>query len=171
MTTVHVNVTAYATTYVATNLVRSIRQMVRACGLDPSYLTNQWETVERGVAAWLGSGHLRALVLEVYDSTRPDGGDLIGRFDFTIDYSYFSDGDGELWLDPDTVAYTIRKNGSYPARCSYRLVADTAPGRPEVSGWRSTTLRSTAGFTRHTVGTAITGGALGASLAYYTKKT
>ena len=50
-----------------------------------------------------------------------------------------------VWLDPDTVSYTVLKNGSYPSRCSYRLIADTAAGYPPVDGWSTTTLRSTAG--------------------------
>ena len=121
------------------------------------------------MAAWLGSQHLRALVLEVFDPAKPAGADLVGRFDFTIDYTYYGDGDGDLWLDPDTVSYTVRKNGSYPATCTYRLIADTAPGRADVPGWSTTAFRSTAAFTRHTVGTAIGGGGLGASLAYYAR--
>ncbi|PZS04864.1 MAG: hypothetical protein DLM56_04575 [Pseudonocardiales bacterium] len=70
-----------------------------------------------------------ALVLEVYDPRDSAGNDLIGRFDFTIDYGYYPDGDGDLWLDPDTVAFAIRRAGTYPAACSYRFVADTEPGR------------------------------------------
>ena len=37
----------------------------------------------------------------------------MGRFDFTIEYTY-CDGDGELWLAPDTVSRTVCKNDSYP---------------------------------------------------------
>jgi Bacterial HORMA domain 2 len=168
-TAVRVNTASYATTHVASNLLRSVRQIVREAGLDPVRLRNDWEVLENGVAMWLGSGHLRSLVLEVYDSTLPAGADLVGRFDFSIDYVYYGDGNGELWLDPDTVSYAVRKNGSYPSRCGYRLVVDTAPGAPTVYGWSNTLFRSTAGFTRHTVGAAIGGGNLGASLAYFTR--
>jgi len=166
--TVRVNTYAYAATHVATNMLRSVRQIIRESGLRIDTIQNQWNVLETGVATWLNSRHLKALVLEVYDPAKPAGTDLVGRFDFTIDYTY-GDGDGELWLDPDTVSYTVRKNGSYPASCAYRLVADTALGRPDVEGWSGTTLRSTAGFTRHTVGTAIGGGSLGAGLSYYTR--
>jgi Bacterial HORMA domain 2 len=74
-------------------------------------------------------------------------------------------GDGDLWLDADTVAYAIRKNGSFPGRCLYRIVIDNAPATPRFPGWAATTYRSTAGFTRHVVGTALGGGSLGAGLA------
>jgi Bacterial HORMA domain 2 len=166
---VRVNTHTYAATHVATNVLRSMRQIIRESGLRTDTIRDQWVVLESGVATWLGSGHLTSLVLEVYDPAKPAGADLVGRFDFTIDYTYYGDGDGELWLDPDTVSYTVRKNGSYPANCAYRLVADTAPGRPDVPGWSSTMFRSTAGFTRHTVGTTIGGGSLGAGLSYYTR--
>ncbi|GAA4469117.1 HORMA domain containing protein [Phytohabitans houttuyneae] len=168
-TSVRVNTYTHATTHVATNMLRSVKQIIRESGLSTDKIRNQWGVLESGVATWLGSRHLKSLVLEVYDPGKPAGADLVGRFDFTIDYTYYGDGDGELWLDPDTVSYTVRKNGSYPSRCEYRIVAETASGRPDVAGWSSTTLRSTAGFTRHSVGTAIGGGSLGAGLSYYTR--
>jgi hypothetical protein len=168
-TSVRVNTHTYATTHVATSMLRGLKQIIRESGLSINTIQNQWTVLESGVATWLDSRHLKTLVLEVYDPDRPAGRDLVGRFDFTIDYGYYSDGDGDLWLDPDTVAYTVRKNGSYPSRCAYRLIADTASGAPAVPGWADTTLRSTAGFTRHSAGTAIGGGSLGAGLSYYTR--
>jgi len=168
-TAVRVNTYAHATTHVATNMLRGVKQIIQESGLSTSKIRAEWEVLENGIATWLSSGHLKGLVLEVYDPGRRSGQDLVGRFDFTIDYTYYSNGDGELWLDPDTVSYTVRKNGSYPSLCSYRIVADTASGYPPVDGWSTTTLRSTAGFTRHSVGTAIGGGSLGASLHYYAR--
>lgn len=166
MTAVTVNVHTHACTHVATNMLRSLRQIVRESGLSTTKMLEQWDVLERGVATWLASGHLKGLILEVYypADTRDD---RRGRFDFTIDYGYYADGDGDLWLDPDTVRRTVIKNGSYPSNCDYRFVADTKPGEPWVEGWSATTLRPTDGFSRHSVGTAIGGGNLGASLAYY----
>jgi hypothetical protein len=167
---VRVNVHAYATTHVATNMLRGMKQIIRESGLSINRVQSQWAVLEDGVATWLGSQHLKSLVLEVYDPHLPADADLVGRFDFTIDYTYYGDGDGDLWLDPDTVSYTVRKNGSCPARCEYRLIADTSPGYPAVHGWSTTTFRSTADFTRHCVGTAIGGGSLGANLSYYRRR-
>lgn len=168
-TSVRVNTNVYAATHVATNMLRGLRQIIRDSGLSTTRMINQWQVLERGVATWLGSGHLKALTLEVFDPRRHAGADLVGRFDFTIDYNYYGDGDGELWLDSDTVAYAIQKNGSYASDCDYRFVADTVSGRAPVAGWQDTTLRSTVGFTRHAVGTTIGGGSLGAGLTYYTR--
>jgi hypothetical protein len=170
VTSVHVNVSTYAYTHVATTMLRGLRQIVREAGLDPARLIGQWEVLEDGISTWLSSRHLRALVLEVFDPSARSGADLVQRFDFTIDYGYYSDGDGELWHDPDSIRYAVRKAGACTADCSYRVVADTAQGRPDVRGWNSTTLRSTAGFSRHTIGTAIGGGSLGAGLGYYTRR-
>lgn len=166
-TFVGVNVRTYSATFVANNILRSIRQIIRDSGLSTSKMTDQWAALEAGVATWLKSGHLKALILEVYD-LRDILDDRRGRFDFTIDYSY-GDDDGELWLDPDVVSHAIRKNGSFPSQCEYRLVADVSDGAPSVLGWSSATLRSTEGFSRHTVGTATAAAKLGASLAYYKK--
>jgi hypothetical protein len=167
MTSVRVSTSTHSVTHVATNILWGLRRIVRDCGLNQAKISNQWGVLEAGTSAWLTSGHLRALVLEVYDPQRAAGSDLVGRFDFTIDYGYYPDGDGELWLDPDTVAFAIRRAGTYPAACEYRFVADTAPGYPPVDGWSDTTFRSTTGMTRQSLGTGIGGGSIGASLSYY----
>lgn len=169
-TAVRVNTATHSATHVATNLVRSVRALVKGCGLDTARLVGQWEVLEAGVSTWLDSKHLRALTLEVFDPSRKTGDDLVGRFDFTIDYGYYADADGDLWFDPDAVSYAIRKNGSIPARCEYRVVADNSPGRPDVPGWSSTSYRSTAGFSRQSIGSTTGGGSLGVSLAYYSRR-
>ncbi len=166
MTAVHVGSTTHTTTYVATNLLRSLRWLITAAGLDAAKFAGTWSTWEDGVAHWLAQRGLSELVLEVYDpsDTRDD---RRGRFDFTLHYDY--GGDGEMWLDPDIVTFTIKKNGSLPAQCHYRLVAVTTAFATDPPGgiWTSATLRSTAGYRRHTVGTAVAGGTVSASLSYY----
>jgi hypothetical protein len=168
-TAVRVNTSAYSTTHVATNVLRSIRQIVREAGLSLDYLHGHWDTLELGIATWLGSRHLQKLTLEIWDPTKPTGRDLVGRYDFSVTYDYYSDGDGELWLDPDTVSYAVRRAGAVPSRCAYRVIASKAAGAATVPGWSSTTYRSTAGFTEHATGTALGGGPLGVGLSYYTR--
>jgi hypothetical protein len=167
MSVVRANTNVYAATHVAANLMRGIKQIIRESGLDLTKLRSQWEVIENGAAVWLRSGELEALVLEVWDPGILVGNDLVGRFDFVIDYGYYADGDGELWLDPDMVSYTIRKNGGLPSRCVYRVIADTTPNATPIPGWTTTRFRSISGFTRHSAGTAIGGGELGAALVYY----
>lgn len=164
-TAVRVNTATYSATHVATNILRGLKQIIAGCGLDVSKLSRQWDVLENGVAAWVSSQHLQELVLEVWDPRSPSR--LVGRFDFTIDYGYYGTADGELWLDPDTVSWAIKKNGAYPSSCDYRIVADTADGAPSVAGWSSTTLLATDGLSRHSVGTAMGGGSIGAGLSYW----
>ncbi|MEY9912815.1 hypothetical protein ABIA35_009082 [Catenulispora sp. MAP12-49] len=168
-TSVRVNTTTYATTHVAANMIRSLKQIIRASGLDLVHLVDQWEVLEAGVTTWLQSKHLTGLVLEVFDPRERSATSLVGRFDFTIDYDYGADSDGDLWLDPDMIDYVVRKNGVYPAQCRYTFIASTKPGRPAVPGWDGTQFRSTDHLTRRTAGTAITGGVIGAALSYYTR--
>ncbi|MGH9298071.1 MAG: HORMA domain containing protein [Acidimicrobiales bacterium] len=156
---------AHASTFVATGMLRGLKQVIVGAGLRPSRLAEQWPTLEAGVATWLKSGHLRRLTLEVWDPARLDG--LVQRFDFSIDYGYYSDGDGDLWLDPETARQAIRKAGSFPSACSYDIKILTAPGEPYVEGFESCTYRSTSGMRERSVGTAIGGGALGAALSYW----
>ena len=163
-TVVQVNTHTYATTHVATNLVRSLKQLIVSCGLDASKIIGEWQTLERGVARWLGTRHLERLVLEIYAANT---GRLVRRFDFDIDYSYHPSGDGDLWIDPDTVDYAVRKAGQIPADCPYDIFAQTSPGRPDVAGWTTGRLQSTSGLTRISVGAAIGGGELGASLGVW----
>lgn len=163
-TTVQVNTHTYATTHVAANLIRSLKQLVVGCGLDASRLVGSWQTLERGVATWLGTRHLEHMILEIYN---PSTDGLVKRFDFDIDYSYHPNGNGDLWLDADTVAYALAKAGAVPSSCSYAIVAGTRAGAPTISGWTTTTLRSTDHLRRRSVGASVGGGDLGAVLNYW----
>ena len=163
-TSVQVNVTAYATTHVATNLIRGLKQLVTECGLESAKLLGQWQTLEEGVATWLASRHLRALTLEVYKSATNA---LVARFDFDIDYGYNPGGSGDLWIDPDTVSYAVKKAGSVPSSCNYDIFACTRAGRPDVAGWTTGTMRSTTHLDRRSVGASVGGGDIGASLSYW----
>lgn len=165
MSTVRVNTSVYTATHVATNMLRGVKKIITGCGLDATKLAGEWDVLERGITAWVDSGHLQELVLEVWDPRKPD--ELVGRFDFTLDYSYYGSGDGELWLDPDTVAWAIKKKGSFPSRCDYRIIADNLPGAPPVPGWSSTTFQSTGEMRRFSIGTALGGGSTGVGLSYW----
>ena len=165
MSAVSVSTAVYSATHVATNMLRGLKQIVAGCGLETSKIMGEWEVLEDGVSTWIESRHLKKLVLEVWDKKSPTT--LIGRFDFTIDYSYYGNGDGDLWLDPDTVVWAIKKNGSYPSGCEYRVVASTSSGAPSVDGWSSTSLRSTSNMREHSIGTALGGGSMGAGLSYW----
>jgi hypothetical protein len=165
-TFVVVNTYTYAVTYVTDKLLTSIKTIVRLSGLSPDRLTTQWTVLERGVTAWLRTQDLEQLHLEVYHPTTDQ---LVGRWDFQIFYGF--QGDGAFWVDPDAIKYHIQKQGLWPGGCEYRIVATTKHGRPDVSGWSSTTLRSTDGFVKQGVGTAINGSGLSTGTGYWRKAT
>ena len=60
-------------------------------------------------------------------------------------------------------------NAIWPSMCDYRVVVTNKDGAPSVSGWSSTTLRSTDGFVRQSIGTTIGASGLGSSTGYWRK--
>ena len=165
MTTfVTANTYVHTTTYITDKMLRSLLFIIRESGLDPSRFAGDWAWMERGIRTWLGTRDLETVILEVYD---PYDSQLVGRWDFEIVYGYGSHGDGTMWVDTDAIRYAIRKAGLWPSQCAYRLVAVTKPGRPDVAGWSRTTLRSTDGFARHSIGTTIGAVGAGTSTAYW----
>ena len=151
-TLVIVNTYAHSVTYVADKMLLSLKEIIRESGLSPANFADEWSTLQRGISAWLRTRHLQEVTLEVYDS----GTDaLVGRWDFEIYYA--TCGDGTMWVNTEDIRYHIRKAGQWPSLCKYRIVTTTKPGAPAVDGWSATTLRSTAGFVRQSIGTTIDG--------------
>ena len=164
-TAVLVNTRTHAVTHVTNKLLTTIKEIIRQSGLSPEKLSDQWTVLERGLNKWLATEHLEEAHLEVYD---PTTGGFIGRWDFEIFYGY--SGDGSFYLDPDLVKYHILKQGKWPSQCDYRVVVTNKPGRPDVDGWDKTTLRSTDGYVRQSIGTGIDGSGLSAGIHYWRPK-
>jgi hypothetical protein len=163
-TRVVVNTYTHSVTYVTDKMLRSLRYIITEAGLDPCKFLDDWESTEYAARTWLGSGYLRKVVLEIYDSKTEK---LVSRWDFDIDYDYGSDGDGSMWADTDAIRFAIRKCGVIPYSCSYRILMDNAPGRPDVPGWGPASYRSTDGFVRQSIGTTIGTNAIGTNSAYW----
>lgn len=164
MTSVGVHTYTHSVTYVADNILKNLKDIIRLSGLDPSKLVSDWSVLMSGLTTWLTSQHLKSVTLEVYNPAT-DG--LVGRWD--IDIAYGTTGDGSFWTDTDQIKYAILKAGLWPSQANYRIVVDTAEGRPYVAGWSDTSLRSTAGFVRHSLGSTIEHNGLGGSAAYWRK--
>lgn len=163
-TVVSVNTYTHSVTYVTNKLLLSIKEIIRLSGLSPEHLTEQLDVLERGIKTWLYTEHLIMLVLEVYN---PKIDKLVGRWDLAIDYGF--SGDGSFWVNTDDIRYNITKAGLWPSECNYRVIATTKPGRPDVQGWSSATLRSTDGFVKQSIGTTIDGSGVSISTGYYRK--
>lgn len=169
MSTVFVNTYTHSVTYVADKMLASLLQIIRESGLNPEKLTDDWNTLQRGISTWLGSGHMTALNLEVYDPRYSHPLGLIGRWDFEIYYG--TAGNGSMWVNTEDIKYHIRKAGQWPSLCEYCVIVSTNPGRPAVAGWGSANFRSTEGFIRQAIGTTIDGnGHISAGSAYWRKK-
>lgn len=165
MSTVVVNTYTHSVTYVADNILKSLKDIILLSGLDPANFIGEWESNLRATRTWLNSGDLQKVVLEIYD---PATDELIRRWDIDIAYGW-SGGDGNFWTDTDQLRYAIRKAGIAPINAKYRLVLENKPGRPDVAGWASTTFRSTDGMVRQSLGTTIEHSGLGANTSYLRK--
>jgi hypothetical protein len=165
MTTVTVNTYTHSVVYVADNILKSLKDIIREVGLDPAKLMGDYETNMRALRAWLSSQDLRQVNLEIYD---PVTDALITRWDLDIAYGWSLD-NGSFWTDTDQLKYAIRKAGVVPNTARYRLLLDSNPKRPDVDGWSRVTSRSTDGMVRQSLGSTIEHSGLGASAAYWRK--
>ncbi len=165
MTTVAVNTYTHSVTYVADNILKSMKDIIRLSGLDPSNLVNGWSSNMTALQTWLQSRHLETVVLEIYD---PNSNALIGRWDIDVVYTTGS-GDGGFWTDTEQIKYHVRKAGVAPSQAKYRLLLHNKAGRPDVDGWGSAKYRSTDGFVKHSLGSTIEHNGLGGNAAYWRK--
>jgi len=164
MTMVAVNTYTQSVTYVADNILKSLKDIIRLTGLDPSAFVGDWESSHRGISGWLESQDLEKVILEIF---APSTNTLIVRWDLDIAYGW--SGDGGFYTDTEQLKYHIRKAGIAPADARYRLVLRHRPGACDIAGWSSTTLRSTDGFSRQSLGSTIEHNGLGASGSYWRK--
>src|SRR5690349_2774012 len=112
MTTVHVCTRTHSITYVADNILKSLKDIIGLSGLSPEKFSDNWETHERGIKVWLESEHLEKVMLEIY---HPVTDALIIRWDIDIEYRW-SSGDGSFWTDTNQLRYAIQKAGVAPSQ-------------------------------------------------------
>ncbi|MBX3727280.1 MAG: HORMA domain containing protein [Xanthomonadales bacterium] len=155
----------HSVTYVADNILKSLKDIIRLSGLDPAKFADDWEVNQRGIRSWLDSGHLELVTLEIY---HPNTDALITRWDITVVYQW-SSGNGSFWTDTEQLRYAILKAGVVPSQAKYRLILQNKPGRPNVDGWSSASFRSTDGMVRQSLGATVQHQGLGANAAYWRK--
>lgn len=152
-------------TYVADNILKSFKDIIRLSGLDPSNLVSGWESNLLALTTWLESEDLEHVTLEIYD---PVTDNLIFRWDLDIEYRWSSD-DGAFWTDTDQLRYSILKAGVAPNNAKYELSMKTKPGRPDVSGWGKGKYRSTDGMVKQSIGSTVQHNGLAANAGYWRK--
>lgn len=165
MTTVAVYSYTHSVTYVADNILKSLKDVLVLSGLDPARFVGDWGSNLEALTTWLRSEHLERVSLEIYD---PKTDALITRWDIDIVYQWSSD-EGSFWTDTDQLRYTIKKKGLEPSAACYRLLLHNKEGRPDVPGWGPTKYRATTGMVRQTLGSTIEHHGLGGSAAYWRK--
>ncbi len=165
-TFVTVNTYTHSVTYVTGNILRSLQDIVRLSGLNPTQISEEWSVLERGISTWVDSKHLETIVLEVYN---PSTNLLIGRWDIDIAYEWSGAGGGRFWVDTEQIKFAIKKAGVWPSDSKYSIICQTKNGRPNVDGWSTVQFRSTAGMVKQSLGTTIEHSGLGAASSYYRK--
>jgi len=170
MTATVVSVRSYthAITHVTNNVMRSLKDVIRLSGLDPTkFVVDDWDSTEIALQTWIESGHLEKITLEVFD---PRTSKPLAFWDVGISYGY-SGGDGSFWVDTDAIRYAIQKAGVHPSSADYRVIVtwNRNPNRPHVDGWSPTTARSRDGFIVQHIGTTVEASGLSGSLAYLRK--
>lgn len=154
---------AHSVTYVADNILKSLKDIIRLSGLDPAAFVDDWASNLNAVKTWLDSGHLEKIVLEIYN---PSTDALIIRWDVEVVYGWAS-GNGSFWTDTEQLKYAIRKAGVLPSQAKYSLLMKTKSGRPDVSGWGTCSYRSTDGMVKQSLGSTVEHSGLGAQTAYW----
>ncbi len=166
MTSVSVNTYSHSATYVADNILKSIKDIIMLSGLDPGSFVGNWQSNLQAMQTWLDSHALTGVELEIYNP-RTDA--LIFRWDIDVVYAW-SGGDGEFWTDTEQLRYAIRKAGIVPSGAQYRFVLRVKPGTPDIADWSDAKMRSTQGMVRQSLGTTVEHSGLGANTSYWRKQ-
>ncbi len=153
----------HSVTYVTDNILKSLKDIIRESGLDPTEFVNDADVNKRGIKTWLESEHLENITLEIYN---PKTDKLIKRWDIEVRYDWGS-GDATFWTDTEQIKWAILKAGVAPSSAKYALKVHNKPGRPKVEGWSSCGYRSTDGMVRQSLGSTVEHNGLGASASYW----
>lgn len=165
MSSVAVYSYTHSVTYVADNILKSLKNIIVLSGLDPQKLAGDWKVLLAGISRWIESQHLELVTLEVFDSATDE---LITRWDISVAYTWSADA-GNFWTDTEQLRYAIKKAGLAPSQASYRVIVHNKAGKPSVDGWSNATFRSTDGLVRQSLGTTIEHSGLGANTSYWRK--
>ena len=64
---------AHSIIFLSDNMRKTLREVIRENGISPEKLMQSWDTLERGIQAWLHSGHLNNIVVLGPDLVVIDG--------------------------------------------------------------------------------------------------
>jgi hypothetical protein len=153
----------HSAAFVADNIRNQLRELVKAAGLNPTRLADDWGVVGPAARHWMETGYLTGVTIEFFfaGSSR-----ALHRWDFDISYGGSGIGD-DMWVDREHIQRTIDKAGKPPAGCIYRVILTCSPGRPDFPSMVSTQFKSTDGLISRSTGTAIATHDVMAGLRYW----
>jgi len=154
---------AHSIVFLSDGLRNTLREVIRENGISPDKLMQSWDTVERGIRAWLQSGHLNKVVVEFH---RPGGTTAAARWEFPIGYTG-SGVDDDMWLDKNYLRQLIAKSARPSSDCTYRVLLCTNNGAPHVDGFVDSSFLATGGLSARHAGTVIATGHMTAGVTYW----
>lgn len=153
----------HSSVFLSDNLRNSLREVIRENGISPQKLMQDWDTIERGIKAWLGTGHLTDIIVEFY---KPGSSVVSARWDFPV--AYVGSGvDSDMWLDKAYLRQLIAKSSRPTSDCTYRVLLCTASGAPDVQGFSDCGFLSTGNLVARQAGTIISTPHMTAGVTYW----
>jgi hypothetical protein len=149
--------------FLSDNLRNTLREIIRENGLSPEKLMQDWETIERGIKTWLGSGHLKNIIVEFF---KPGASTASARWEFPVGYTG-SGVDDDMWLDKAYLRQLIAKAARPTSDCTYRILLCNDPGAAIVYGFVDSPFLSTGQLAARHAGTVIATGHLTAGATYW----
>ena len=104
-THVQARIWSRATIYTANEVLRGLMEIVQRRGLDMGYMTDNLESIFKGLFTWTTMQCLKGACLEVCDAS----GNLLERYDLTLDYDTQANGVEEYF---DTRIEMLAQNGA-----------------------------------------------------------
>lgn len=121
---------AQTVNFLANEIWNQLRVIIRESGLDAATFVADEALYTNGIRAWLLSGHLECVFIEVYDKQTDK---LIKRWDVRVKTD--SSGNTTLWADTGGIRDAVTKAGRVPSGCSYAIKIHAKPGWPDVEGF------------------------------------
>ena len=149
--------------FLTDNLRASLEEIIRENGLDPLRLVQEWSPIQKGIRAWLDSGHLKMVIVEFF---RPGASVTAARWEFPVLYTG-SGAEDDMWLDRQYLRQLVAKAARPPSNAIYRIVLSVENGAPTVEGLGPLTLLSTGSLSARQAGTVIATGHMTATVTYW----
>jgi len=92
-------------TYVADNILKSLKDIIRLSGMDPSNFVSDAAVNMRGIKTWLETGDLEKIMLDIYN---PSTDALLFRWEIDVSYGW-SSGDGSFYTDTEQLKFNFQQ--------------------------------------------------------------